>query len=34
MYTMSETDWKQHFMNVADGKARKKQKYNTLKQTS
>ena len=29
---MSETDWKQHFMNMGDGKARKKQQYYTLKQ--
>ena len=29
---MSETDWKHHFMNMASGKARKKQRYYTLKQ--
>ena len=29
---MSETDWKHHFMNMASGKARKKQRYYTRKQ--
>ena len=29
---MSETDWKQHFMNIANGKVRKKQKYCILNQ--